>query len=220
MWAEPYPLKVSYSAKRLCWEKLQPCRGHTAEGWSSSWKFQLQPWIMNYYIFFFKFDSLQIKTSGYVHFSRHPLWHCWVQSQHLHNMSVLEFVLGAGGNLTRTYVRTQASSNCTARNSALVHPPLKTKRSLFSKKEKNSRRRGMKEDSSPSPPPFQLSVIGRSAPYLRRNLLWLWSTDHSGGRWRGCMLLRKCCLQRRSSAIRPCRPRLARVRTTFKPWGT
>lgn len=29
----------------------------------------------------------------------------------------------------------------------------------------------------------QLSLMGRSAPYLRRNLLWLWSTAQRGGRW-------------------------------------
>ncbi|TNN38835.1 hypothetical protein EYF80_050997 [Liparis tanakae] len=59
--------------------------------------------------------------------------------------------------------------------------------------------------------------MGRSSPYLRRNLPWLWSTAHSGGRWRGRMAVRKCSLQRRSSSIRPGRPRSALARTTFRP---
>lgn len=66
----------------------------------------------------------------------------------------------------------------------------------------------------------QLSLMGRSSPYLRRNLLWLWSTDQRGGRWRGCIVVRKCCLQRRSRSIRPCRPCSAWACTTFRPWGT
>lgn len=66
-------------------------------------------------------------------------------------------------------------------------------------------------------PNGQLSLMGRSAPYLRRNLPWLWSTDQRGGRWRGCMLVRKCCLQRRSRSMSPCSPRLAWARTTFRP---